>query len=191
VKSIVVKHALDDWKINGNGTLFSGNLFGVSCSANGAPAGYWTGTPTGGIPFRCQMGNDIWLPEGEYPVPNDDNRLQPFRINSKNFTLPPIDSWGIGNTPPGLFIGPGVFNLDLSLAKFVRISEGKSLEIRIETFNTLNHMNPSNPSTGLSYPCTNVNGVCNPGPTTSSGFGMVGGTQVGARRMILSGRIRF
>ena len=42
--------------------------------------------------------------------------------------------------------GPGVFNLDLSLAKDFRFTEHKSLELRVETFNTLNHFNPNNPN---------------------------------------------
>jgi hypothetical protein len=190
IRNVVAKHALDDWKINGNGALFTGSTFGVGCGSSGAPTNYWTGTPTGGIPFRCQMGNEMFLPEGQYPQPNDDKRLQPFRLNSKNFVLPSPTSWGIGNTPSDLFIGPGVINLDLSLAKFFKITESKSLEIRVETFNTLNHMNPSNPSTGLTYQF-NANMPNNTGNLTSANFGMVTGTQVGARRMILSGRIRF
>jgi len=162
----------------------------VSCGATGAPAGYWTGTPTGGIPFRCQMGSNVFLPEGTYPQPNDDTRLQPFRLNQANFVLPGINSWGIGNTPPVMFFGPGAFNLDLSIAKFIKVTEGKSLEIRAETFNTLNHMNPNNPSTGLTY-AYSATAPNNTGALTSANFGMVTGTQVGARRMILSARFRF
>jgi len=190
IQNVVVKQVLDDWKINGNGALFTGNPFSVSCGASGAPAGYWTGTPTGGIPFRCQMGSSPFLPEGTYPQPNDDKRLQPFRLNQANFVLPAINSWGIGNTPPVMFIGPGAINLDLSLAKFIKITESKNLEIRAETFNTLNHMNPNNPSTGLTY-AYSATAPNNTGSLTSANFGLVTGSQVGSRRMILSARFRF
>jgi hypothetical protein len=191
LKNPIVKYALDDWKVNGNGAIFSGTGFGITCSATGAPAGYWTGTPTGQVPFRCNMGTDVFLPEGKYPVMTDDPRLQPFRINSANFTLPGISSWGIGNTPPTLWYGPGAINLDMSLAKQFRIVEGKSLEIRAESFNTLNHMNPNNPNTTLAYNCVNSGGICTQGSQTNASFGLVTGTQVGSRRMILSARFRF
>ena len=184
VNNIVVKQALDGWKLNGNGAIYSGNPFTVTCGQTGAPAGYWTGTPTGGIPFRCQMGDNPFLPAGQLPTPTDDPRLQPFALNAANFTLPGIDSWGIGNTPPVMFFGPGAINLDLSLAKFFKITESKNLEIRAETFNTLNHMNPNNPSSGITR-------NFNTGAITSANFGLVTGSQVGSRRMILSARFRF
>jgi hypothetical protein len=190
VKNVVVKQALDDWKVNGNGAIFSGTGFTVGCSATGAPAGYWTGTPTGQVPFRCQMGNSPFLPEGQYPKTNDDTRLQPFRMNAANFVLPAIDSWGIGNTPPTLWYGPGAFNLDLSLAKTFRLAEAKTLEIRAESFNTLNHMNPNNPNSSLTY-AYSATAANNTGAQNNANFGLVQGTQVGSRRMILSARIRF
>ena len=68
----------------------------------------------------------------------------------------PATSLGIGNTPPTLFYGPGVINMDFSLAKTFRLAEGKTLEFRAETFNTFNHFNPSNPNTGLTYTVVNA-----------------------------------
>lgn len=38
----------------GNGVIFYGTPMTIGCTAVNAPIGYWTGTPTGGIPFRCQ-----------------------------------------------------------------------------------------------------------------------------------------
>ena len=176
---------LDNWKVNGNGALYSGTPFTVGCSATNQPAGYWTGTPTGGLPFRCQMGNDIFLPAGQYPSATEDPRLQ-WALNTANFQLPGINSLGIGNTPPSLFYGPGAFNLDLSIAKLFKVGkEGKrSFELRGETFNTLNHFNPNNPNAGLTYNFAT-------GAQTTSNFGTVSGAQVQARRMILSARFKF
>ncbi len=37
------------------------------------------------------------------------------------------------------FYGPGMNNFDLALLKNVRLTEGKSLQLRLETFNTFNH----------------------------------------------------
>jgi hypothetical protein len=186
------KQALDGWKINGNGAIYSGTPFSVSCGSTGAPAGYWTGTPTGGIPFRCQMGNDIWLPNGQLVKPTEDPKLQ-WNINPANFTLPPTNSLGIGNTPPTLFYGPGVINMDLSLAKSFRLAEGKTLEFRAETFNTLNHFNPNNPNTTLTY---TVGSNATPSSFTTTGqtnanFGVITGAAIQARRSVMSLRFKF
>lgn len=176
---------LDDWRINGNGAIFSGTPYTVGCAAQSAPAGYWTGTPTGGIPFRCQMGSNTYLPEGQFPSRTEDPRLQvPF--NAANFRLPAADSLGIGNTPPTLLYGPGLVNMDWSLAKFFKLgkNEARTLELRVETFNTFNHFNPNNPNSSLTYNFAT-------GAQTNASFGVIGGAQVQARRSILSARFRF
>jgi hypothetical protein len=130
------------------------------------------------------MGNDIWLPQGQYPSKTEDTRLQ-WAFNAANFTLPPATSLGIGNTPPTLFYGRGVVNFDLALSKDFRLTEGgKSLEFRVETFNTFNHLNPSNPNASLT-----LNYVT--GAQTNASFGVISGAQVQARRAILSLRFRF
>jgi hypothetical protein len=180
------KQALDGWKINGNGTIYSGTPFTIGCGAQNAPPGYWTGTPTGGIPFRCQMGNQIFRTDGQFNLATEDPKLQ-WAFNAANFNLPAADSLGIGNTPPTLFYGPGVFNMDLSLAKEFRLTESKRLEFRVETFNTLNHFNPGNPNSGLTYQFANAV----QGAQTNSNFGVITGAQVQARRTVLSARIRF
>lgn len=179
------KAALDGWRIAGNGAIYSGTPFTVTCAAQNQPAGYWTGTPTGGIPFRCQMGNDIFLPSGSFPSATEDPGLQ-WALNPANFRLPAADSLGIGNTPPSLFYGSGLFNLDFSLSKEFRFgSDGRySMEFQFETFNALNHFNPNNPNSSLTYNFTT-------GAQTNSAFGVIQGAQVQARRSVLSGRFRF
>jgi hypothetical protein len=44
-----------------------------------------------------------------------------------------------GNAPRRPFYGPGINNWDLALHKVTKLGEGKSLELRFETFNTFNH----------------------------------------------------
>src|SRR5262249_18068842 len=106
-RNAFTKTVLDGWHFNGIAKLMSGNPLTVTCAAQNAPIGYWTGTPTGGIPFRCQMvGNDIFLPAGSaLPATAPHGRYYP--LNAKNFVLPPATSLGIGTTPPTLFYGPG------------------------------------------------------------------------------------
>jgi hypothetical protein len=47
----------------------------------------------------------------------------------------------IGNTARNAFDGPGYFNIDASLFKTIRITEGVRLQLRAEAFNLLNHTN--------------------------------------------------
>jgi hypothetical protein len=51
-----------------------------------------------------------------------------------------------GNTPRGYFNGPGFWNMDATLGKETKITEGSSLKVRIDFFNIFNHTNFANPS---------------------------------------------
>jgi hypothetical protein len=44
-----------------------------------------------------------------------------------------------GNASRRYFYGPGSFNTDLALLKSISISETKTLQLRLETFNVFNH----------------------------------------------------
>lgn len=174
---------LDGWHLNGVGSLFSGTPLTVGCSVTNAPIGYWTGTPTGGIPFRCQMNGDLWLPDGTPHPRNIEPRLW-FPFNAASFGLPSINSLGFGNTPPTLTYGPGFENFDLSASKSFRVREGKTVEFRAEAFNALNHFNPSNPNSTLTYDFRT-------GQQTNASFGAIGGAQHSARRVAASLKFRF
>ncbi len=66
------------------------------------------------------------------------------------FTAPPL--YTIGNSGRGLFYGPGLRNLDLSLAKrfyFPQLRERANLEFRAESFNTSNTPYFANPNTTI------------------------------------------
>ena len=45
----------------------------------------------------------------------------------------------LGNAPRRFFYGPGINHFDIQVTKGVRITESKTLELRIEAFNTFNH----------------------------------------------------
>lgn len=51
-----------------------------------------------------------------------------------------------GDAKRRYFSGPGMFNTDLALLKSVRMSEGKSLQLRAEAFNVFNHSQFFGPS---------------------------------------------
>jgi hypothetical protein len=44
-----------------------------------------------------------------------------------------------GNSPRRFFYGPGIENFDLALIKRLTFDTSRSLELRLETFNLLNH----------------------------------------------------
>lgn len=179
----LAKHIFEGWRINGNGTVFYGTPLTIGCSAVGAPIGYWTGTTTGGLPFRCAMNGNLWSDGGKYPSATADPKLQ-FPFAASSFSLPAANTLGIGNTPPTLTYGPGLFNIDLALSKEIAITERVKMEIKAESFNAMNHFNPNNPNTTLNLNFTS-------GANTNAAFGTITSAQIDARRFILSARIRF
>jgi hypothetical protein len=65
-----------------------------------------------------------------------------------------------------------------------QIKEKATLEFRIETFNLLNHFNPNNPNTTLTYNFST-------GAQVNAAFGTIQGAQVDPRRVVMSARIKF
>ena len=181
-QNFLTKALTDGWHVNGVGTFFNGTPMTVNCTAQSAPIGWPNGTPTGGIPIRCQMTGDVWLPSGAH-VPTTTERPYPF--NASSFTLPPGSTLGLGNTPPTLTYGPGFQSLDLSVYKqFPMGKEGRVLMFRAEAFNAFNHFNPSNPNTNLT-----INYAT--GANTNANFGNITTAQTRARRLALSLRFQF
>jgi hypothetical protein len=89
----------------------------------------------------------------------------PNGVNNKSLDLPDFTTWALklnanprngrlyfntslfspnalgtpGNASRRSFYGPGMFNTDLALRKVFHLSESKTLELRLETFNLFNH----------------------------------------------------
>jgi hypothetical protein len=55
----------------------------------------------------------------------------------------------LGNAGIGSVISPAFFNLDLSMSKSFSLGEARSLQLRGEFFNALNHPNMGDPGTTL------------------------------------------
>ena len=53
-----------------------------------------------------------------------------------------------GNSGPGIILGPGQFNFDISILKTTAIREHHMIQFRAEFFNTFNHPQFSNPNFG-------------------------------------------
>ena len=58
-------------------------------------------------------------------------------FNTALFSVPALGS--PGDASRRLFYGPGMDNRDIALQKETHLTESKSLEFRMETFNTFNH----------------------------------------------------
>jgi len=75
-------------------------------------------------------------------------------LNRAAFALVPVDpntriAIRPGNLGNGAVRGPGSWSGDLSLSKNFRLKERVNLQIRTDMFNATNHVNLSDPSTGL------------------------------------------
>jgi Carboxypeptidase regulatory-like domain len=68
---------------------------------------------------------------------NHDPRSNPLAFNTALFTPNPLGTFGTSSRR--FFYGPGIDNYDVALRKLTRVTESKSLELRLETFNTFNH----------------------------------------------------
>jgi hypothetical protein len=68
-------------------------------------------------------------------------------LNPAAFAAPAPGTYG--NVALQRVLGPGVFQLDMALSRTFPIAEGKALQLRAETFNLPNHMNPGAPNLTL------------------------------------------
>jgi len=129
-----------------------------------------------GDPFAPGSNND----------PAQNQGLKVFFSNPDAFALPSFGS------PPNInrnhFYGPNFVNFDLALTKTMKISERFRTELRVETFNLLNHPNFNNPGSD-SGNFTNLVGSGELGLITST-VGRPDGT-TSARQMQVALRLDF
>ena len=91
-----------------------------------------------------------------------------------------------GNSAPGAVLGPGFQRWDTSLFKNVRFGERVNLQLRLETFNTFNHVSAAGVGTDVdAQPCS-VNPHCD----GSTSFGTVTGYHI-PRELQLGAKITF
>jgi hypothetical protein len=72
-----------------------------------------------------------------------DHRSVDGWFNPKAFVAPPPGT--LGNVPRSALQAPGMVQLDLSISRTFRIAEGKSIQLRGESFNLPNHLNAGLP----------------------------------------------
>jgi hypothetical protein len=99
-------------------------------------------------------------------------------FNPAAFILPSVGTWG--NLGRGVFTGPGLANLDLSLMKNTRLTERVNLQIRAEFFNALNHTNLRTP-----------NAIVFSGGNYSSSAGLITSTATTSRQIQFGMKLMF
>jgi hypothetical protein len=123
-------HVLGGWEMSG---IFFAQS-GVPLTVGGTdmdPAGLGLFAPNFITPRPDQLG--------------DPNRRAPHTIDqwfdTSVFASPPADGIRPGNARPNSVLGPGSVRLDAALLKNTTISEGVSLQFRVDATNALNHTN--------------------------------------------------
>jgi len=142
----IVQHALGGWEVAGIFSTRSGNRINISqtCASDwfcrpdyaGGPlvVSNWKQTTAS----RCTVGA----------------RCSVQFINKSAFALVPTDSRTRiairpGNVANGIMRGPANVSVDFSLSKNFKVRENKNLQIRADMFNLLNHVNYSDPGSGV------------------------------------------
>ena len=161
----LIGHLLGGWELSGIVNIQSGQSQTITQSNDpwrlaGMPGGLGMDRPGETVAIRPDQTGDA----------NGPKSVTQF-INTAAFT----DAVGhFGSSPTGVVLGPGFQIWDTSLLKNFNFGEKASLQLRLETFNTFNHGNPSGFDTSLD----------------SSTFGAVNGWH-DPRNVQIGAKIRF
>jgi hypothetical protein len=82
--------------------------------------------------------------------PNDGAKTPQQWFNTAAFALPAQFTYG--NAGRNIVVGPGIFNVDMSLIRNVRLGGSKSLQFRLEAFNLLNKPVWGDPNLSMANP---------------------------------------
>jgi hypothetical protein len=115
---------LDNWQLSGITQFESGYPQGVNCTFT-----YSVNLFGGGDYSRCNLTGPLALARSQRTF---DQFFSPNVIQPPTATNP-------GDAPPDAFRGPGVNDWDISFFKNVPLAESRSVQFRVETYNTFNH----------------------------------------------------
>src|SRR5688572_23404111 len=82
--------------------------------------------------------------------PNDGARTPQQWFNTAAFVAPAQFTYG--NAGRNIVIGPGIFNVDMSLMRNVRLGGARSLQVRLEAFNVFNNPVWGDPNLSMANP---------------------------------------
>jgi hypothetical protein len=117
------------------------SISGVTRFSTGLPVTLYNNNDTsliGSIPNGINS-NGLDTPnvaQGSLDINTDPRNGRPA-FNAAQFSLPSLGT--MGTAARRFFDGPGILNFDMALQKNTKLTESKSLQCRIEAFNTFNH----------------------------------------------------
>ena len=113
-----------------------------------------------GVPLQVTYGPDVLGLGGN--VTNRPNVVGPIKYTKsptgwfdKSAFAAPVAEWaggpnhGFGNARKDTIVGPGLVNFNMALFKSINLTERMKFELRFESFNTFNHVQFQNLSTGF------------------------------------------
>ncbi len=123
-----------NWQMSQIVQIQSGSYFSVTTATDQAldSIGAQRANFIGSSPYASPQTNTQWL-------------------NPAAFAQPALGTFGTGINN---ILGPGLFNINASLVRQVRIKERHVVQFRAEAFNLLNHTEPTNPNASISTPST-------------------------------------
>ncbi len=152
----------------------------------------WSGTSTArtGLPVNISVSRAAAsLPDGNVLSAQRPNRVlgvplylnygtMGLWLNPAAFSIPAAGTWG--NLGKNVVTAPGLFQIDTSLSKRVRLTERMALDFGFEFFNVLNHPQLGAPSANISS-TSNFGRILSPINTSPVGSGTPRQVQVFAR----------
>jgi Carboxypeptidase regulatory-like domain/TonB-dependent Receptor Plug Domain len=136
----LVGHVLGGWELSGITTIQSGQSQ-VMTQSNDPWA--LAGDP-GGLGMT-RPGETVFIRPDQIGDPHGPKTAAEF-FNTAAFA----EAVGhFGSSRPGAILGPGIQVWDMSLIKNIKFAERVGLQLRLETFNTFNHGNPSGIDTNV------------------------------------------
>jgi hypothetical protein len=88
-------------------------------------------------------GVDPYLPDDQRAFAQTGSSQSMAWFNLAAFAPNTPGLWG--NTPKGYLRGPGFWNVDVAFSRNITVGDGKRIELRVEAFNLLDHVNWANP----------------------------------------------
>jgi hypothetical protein len=117
------------------------SISGITRFSTGLPVTFYNYEDTSLLGTGGNGINNLAVDELEYTAGplnlNHNPRNGNPYFNTSLFSLPPLGS--VGNSGRRLFSGPGIDNYDLTLQKSLKLTESKSLQLRLDGFNVFNH----------------------------------------------------
>lgn len=184
----ILQTALGGWNFGLKMYIYGGTPFTTSDSKLGAQIN--SGGGTGSIlaeVYNPQLPTVCTAVHGT-STPPCWTTLDFDTYNSTSGVNTPVQD-NFGQTGPGVFRGPGYFDIDTQLTKKFFIKEKYSFEVGAQIYNTLNHPNFSNPTASItSGSLGTTSGDIGP-PTSPYGSGQ--GSLVTGRVIVVTAKFSF